>query len=131
MQEIHVPMWRFSEIIKEVCMRDTSASPNDWTPENPLWGHCAVVAVLAHNLYGGTIFRATLDGTDFEFMRSHYWNMIRGQEMDFTSEQFGNNYPKGMIPEPRSRDCILSNDLTRKRYETLAARFNARVRKTD
>lgn len=115
----------FQELLPFICDKKTSVDPNGWKPENPLWGHCAIVAILAKELFGGEILRASLEKTEFTSMRSHYWNRIRnGQEIDFTAAQFGNCYPSGLEPEVRDSGKLLDNADTAKRYYALVYRFN-------
>lgn len=67
----------FKELLPTICNRETSQDPAGWTPENPLWGHCAVVCLAAQNLFGGELLRASLtEVPGFEHMRSHYWNTL-------------------------------------------------------
>ena len=53
---------QFRAILPEICDSETSQSPQGWKPTNPLWGHCAVVSLIAQNLFGGELLRASLDG---------------------------------------------------------------------
>ena len=62
---------------------------------------------------------------------SHYFNLIDGQEVDLTRDQF----PQGtMIPAgqpktkgfPTTRDYVLSFDVTRQRYNVLKANLSQR-----
>lgn len=79
----------FKELLPKICDKKTSSDPNGWMPENPLWGHCAVVSLVAQNLFGGKIARASLQDTEFENLRSHYWNLLpNGIGEDFTVSQF-------------------------------------------
>lgn len=107
-----------------ICTDETTQDQAGWTKENPLWGHCAVVALLAQDLFGGELLRASLDGTPFTSVRSHYWNRLpNGIEVDFTNPQFGDNPPVGLQAETRTREYLLSNPNTRSRYEILKKRF--------
>ncbi|MEX0877787.1 MAG: hypothetical protein WDZ40_02920 [Candidatus Spechtbacterales bacterium] len=118
----------FKELLPKICDKDTTLDPDGWTRKNPLWGHCAVVSVLAQRLFGGELLRASLEGTDFAHMRSHYWNRLFGDTVeDFTANQFGNNYPLGLGPkaETRTVEYVLSNPETKKRYELLLERFES------
>jgi len=116
----------FTSILLKICDRATSADPEHWIPKNPLWGHCAVASLLAQDIFGGDLVRASLEGTPFSAMRSHYWNrFLNGFEVDFTASQFGNNLPANLIGELRERDYVLSNADTRRRYELLAERFKS------
>ena len=114
----------FREIIPKICRKDTSADPDNWTPDNPLWGHCAIVAVLVQDLFDGTILRASLEGTPFAHMRSHYWNDFCGISVDFTADQFDDSYPQRLRPEVSSREHILDQHPdTTMRYNRLKERL--------
>ncbi|MBI5003919.1 hypothetical protein HZC00_02405 [Candidatus Kaiserbacteria bacterium] len=75
----------FESIIHGICVHDTSADPVGWSEESPLWGHCAVIALLIQEVYGGTIYRQSLKGIEgFEHFGSHYSNVLHGGlEADF------------------------------------------------
>lgn len=114
----------FKKLLPKICDRETTLDPDGWTPENPLWGHCAVVSVLAQQLFGGELLRASLEDTEFADMRSHYWNrLFDGAVEDFTAPQFGDNYPKGLKAETRTAEYVLSNPETNKRYLILVSRY--------
>ncbi len=115
---------KFKEILPSICCVETSQDPKNWTLENPLWGHCAVVSLVAQNLFGGELLRASLEGTEFAASRSHYWNRLpNGQEEDFTKAQFGDRYPIGLKAEVRPRSYVLSYPETVVRYKLLAYRL--------
>lgn len=116
---------RFKEILATICDEGTSQDSNGWTPGNPLWGHCAVVSLVAQNLFGVELLRASLTEVPrFEHMRSHYWNKLAdGNIEDFTKPQFGENYPNGLKAEVRARSYVLSYPETVKRYKLLAIRL--------
>lgn len=116
---------KFKEILPLICDKETSQDPNGWSEKNPLWGHCAVVSLVAQNLFGGELLRASLtEVPGFEHMRSHYWNKLAdGSTNDFTKPQFGNNYPTGLKAEVRERSYVLSYPETAKRYKLLSFRL--------
>ncbi|MBU6414838.1 hypothetical protein KGQ34_01150 [Patescibacteria group bacterium] len=117
----------FRKMLPLICDAETSADPDGWTPENPVWGHCAVVSLLAQDFFGGTLLRASLKETLFKAAGSHYWNKLEdGTEVDFTAPQFGNQYPVNLSSETRERAHVLLHPQTKRRYELLALR----VRKT-
>lgn len=113
----------FKKLLPLICDAETSADPDGWTPENPLWGHCAVVSLVAQNFFGGTLLRASLKETHFEAVGSHYWNLLAdGTEVDFTAPQFGNQYPVNLLSETRERARVLLHPQTKRRYELLVLR---------
>ena len=121
----------FSKIIINICRKDTSSSPDAWISKNPLFGHCAVVSLLAQDIWGGEILRASLSNTYFANLRSHYWNLLEnGLEIDFTKEQFTDNYPGNLPSEISSREHILSYPPTFQRYELLKTRFRESLSKS-
>ena len=123
---------RFEELLGTICHRETSSDPNGWTEENPLWGHCAVVSLLAQDYFGGTLLRVSLaEVPEFAHMRSHYYNALPdGSVVDFTAPQFGGRYPGDLKAEERTRDHILSFPETKQRYILLAGRMKSAIEDT-
>lgn len=119
----------FSKIVPKICDRDTSADSEHWSEENPMWGHCAVVSLLAQEQFGGTLLRQSLENVDeLEYLRSHYSNKLPDDlEVDFTLEQFQGRLPKDLPKEERLRERVLSYPDTQKRYELLKSRFQAEL----
>ena len=115
----------FTKILSVICSRDTSVDPLSWSETNPLWGHCAVVALLAQDLFGGVLIRESLAEVEgLEHIRSHYLNFCAdGIERDFTYMQFKAGLPNNLSREERERERILSYGDTQKRYEILKERF--------
>lgn len=115
---------KLQELLRKSWTRETSAKPEDWSPENPAWGQCAVSAVVGWDLLGGKIVRTQRKmiiekNGKMIYQGNHYWNLLPdGREIDFTKEQFPLNTP---IPEakPITKDYILSFAPTRKRYALL------------
>lgn len=110
----------FEAALAQSVTRETSSAPDLWTPENPMLGHCAVASVVAQDYFGGSILRATLKGTDFEYLRSHYWNLLPDGEIDFTKAQFQGRAPQ-MVGFERSREQILEREQDLRRYNLLSA----------
>lgn len=114
----------FKALLPKVCDSNTSADPDRWTRENPLHGNCAVAALLAQDLFGGVILRASLENTEFAHMRSHYVNRSPdGQITDFTAAQFGDKNPQNLEFAQRSREQLLQNESTSRRYKLLKEKF--------
>ena len=55
-----------------------------WTPEDSSLGQCTVTAMVLNDYFGGKIIR----GYSKKYNIYHYWNIIDGQEIDFTFSQF-------------------------------------------
>ncbi|MFA5797924.1 MAG: hypothetical protein WC916_07910 [Candidatus Woesearchaeota archaeon] len=120
----------FEKIIFSICDDTTTQNQEGWTKGNPLWGHCAVISLLAQDIFGGELLRGDLTKiSGFEHMRSHYWNLLPdGTEMDFTRSQFG-EYPPNLLREIRRRDYVLSYPETAKRYKEIVRRFYEHIKK--
>ena len=116
---------QFLSIVKKIASSDTSSDPEGWTIDNPLWGHCANVALLAQDYFGGELTRGSLEGSEkYKHLRSHFWNKLsETDEVDFTEEQFPirPNFTEIGI---RSRDDVLNYPDTKRRYELLKETFN-------
>ncbi|MFA5997584.1 MAG: hypothetical protein WC791_03815 [Candidatus Paceibacterota bacterium] len=124
-QKEEMTIERFLALIKKAARKDTSYDRASWTKENPLWGHCVIVALLAQDHFGGVILRGSLENIHgLEAVRSHYWNKLPdNQHIDFTVEQFKEKLPK-LRPATRSRKKILAYPDVEKRYNRFVSRFN-------
>jgi hypothetical protein len=109
--------------LKNSWSKETSLDPENWTPENPALGQCAVTSVIVNDYLGGEIVWANVILPDGRQV-SHYFNKINGIEKDFTKTQFpeGTVIPNG-IPKTKgyssTREYILSYPKTQQRYELL------------
>ena len=105
--------------LRDVYAADTSADPAHWTPQNPTFGHCAVVAAIVQDHLGGTLLRTTVDEA------SHYFNRLPdGTEVDLTRDQFRVWSPTAV--ETRDREYVLSYPETARRYRLLNDRVRSR-----
>ncbi len=103
--------------------KETSYSPDSWSTDNSPFGQCAVTALVVNDYLGGEIVWADAVLPDGKTV-SHYFNLINGNEVDLTRPQFpqGTVIPKGVMKNknfPTTRDFMLSNDNTKRRYEIL------------
>ena len=92
---------------KETCV---GSLQDCWEKENPALGQCAVTALLVNDYLGGKIMRCMCESG------SHYYNLINDEIVDFTVEQFEHEFPLYEKSEQRTRDYLLSNEDTKKRY---------------
>ena len=83
---------------------------NEWNEENPSLGQCAITALIINDFMGGKIMRCMC--VDI----SHYYNFINNKIVDLTKEQFNGITPNYLSGEERTREYILSNKDTKKRY---------------
>jgi len=99
--------------IRRAWAADTSID-SEWSATCPARGQCAVTALVVQDYLGGQLVRAKVEGI------SHYWNWIRGGEVDLTRDQFTHFAPTAA--GIRSRGYVLSVPDTVRRYETLKER---------
>lgn len=137
-----LPLAELKYLIRKSASRETSVPPAElWTPENPLYGHCAVATALCEDLCGGTTKRGVIPPEWHEQLgyKSHYWNILPdGTDFDLFQEQFPPNFPydafiRGKVGSEFSRDVrarILANDDTKNRYELLRERVETLLRAT-
>lgn len=81
-----------------------------WKEENPSLGQCAITSLVINDYVGGKIMRCMCS------TGSHYYNLINGDIVDLTSEQFGDEKPLYEEASERTREYLLSNDDTKRRY---------------
>ena len=120
----------FRVLLPQICDERTSNDDRGWTPENPLYAHCAVVSLVAQDLFGGELLRASLlPYPEFAHMGSHYWNQLPdGNGIDFTYPQFFGRRPP-LVGKLKSREYVLYDPKTKAprqimgRYKLLALRL--------
>lgn len=119
---------KFLTIIKQVAARDTSFDPDHWSDNNPLWGHCAIVSLLAQDIFGGDLIKASLNNNSkYAYLKSHIWNRINDVDEDFTKDQYLDLSYKNLTGEIRSRNSIYNHSDTIRRYNLLKERFDEKL----
>lgn len=114
----------FVRIMTTISNADTSFDPAGWTSDNPLWGHCVVVSLLAQEEFGGELVKGSLkQRPKYAYLKSHIWNRIDDIDIDFTQEQYDDISYKDLKGEVCSRDSILDNPDAIRRYDLLKRRF--------
>ena len=114
--------------VKEILLKSWSketCSPGlreNWSPENPSLGQCAITAMLVYYLCGGKIMRCMAS------TGSHYYNMIDDKIVDLTVEQFMGEVPKYEEGQERTIDYLLSNEDTKIRFLMLSKEFSYNMR---
>ena len=81
-----------------------------WSKENPTLGQCAITAMAVYDLFGGKIMRCMVSSG------SHYYNIIDDHIVDLTADQFLGEKPLYEEGTERTREYLLSNEDTKKRY---------------
>lgn len=118
----------FIKILRKVASQDTSVDPGGWTPENPLWGHCAIVSLLVQDYFGGELMRGAFDRNHkYSHIRSHFWNSFTEGEIDFTAEQYPDLKFTDLPKELRDRSMVLKHINTQLRYNLLKERFEKMI----
>ncbi len=100
----------YSSWCKDTC---SPGLREEWSEENPSLGQCAITALIVNDIFGGKIMRCMASSG------SHYYNMIDDKLIDLTVEQFKGEIPGYDKGEERTREYLLSNDDTKKRYKKL------------
>ena len=95
---------------KETCY---PTCKNQWNNDNKTLGHCAIVALIINDYFGGDICKIKVNDI------SHYFNHINDKIVDFTSDQFKTDKIDYSNYVLKTREEILINDNTRIRYEIL------------
>lgn len=103
--------------------KETSYFPAEWNELNPSFGQCAITALIVNDYFGGDIVWSEAILPNGQKI-SHFFNMVKGKEVDLTHSQFpeGTIVPKGVEKKKdfaSTREFMLSSDNTKKRYELL------------
>lgn len=92
---------------------DTSFWPDEWTPDRPSHGQCAVTALLVHDRFGGELLRTVNQGVP------HYWNQLSSVEVDLTRDQFEVWAPEQPVTSVGRDDLVTSGPTLAARYRQL------------
>lgn len=93
-----------------------SAFKDKWSKQNPTCGQCTITSLIVQNYFGGTIHRIKLSNGN-----THYFNIVNGEIIDLTREQFDIENVNISYDdcETIDRQALLKNEDTRKRYNLL------------
>ena len=94
--------------------KETSYWPDEWSDEVPSIGQCAITSLLVQDFLGGDIEEVVVEDG-----RVHFRNIVPTLgTVDLTEDQFPEDI--GFIhSKPATRQEILTNEDTRKRYSLL------------
>ena len=101
------------EILNKVYQKDT-AHPKwraRWSKENNTCGQCVPTALVVQYYFGGEIYKHNNE--------SHYFNVISGEVVDLTKEQFDYELD---YTNSRPKQPDLHSPQTKERYELLKKR---------
>ncbi len=85
----------------------------DWSAGNPSCGQCAVSALVVQDFLGGRLAKIYVGQI------SHYFNIVNGGVIDLTVKQFGDAKIDYSNYDIKTRQQILSDQDTKKRYQKL------------
>ncbi len=103
--------------------KETSYCPAEWSELNPSFGQCAITALIVNDYFGGDIVWAEAVLPNGQKI-SHFFNMIKGKEVDLTRSQFpeGTIVPKGIEKKKSfasTREYLMSYKNKNSRYTVL------------
>jgi hypothetical protein len=100
---------------------------DEWSPENPGRGQCAVTALVVQDLLGGELLLAEVLNADGSWQGLHYWNRLAsGAEVDMTRDQFSAT-ELVQAPEVVPRPPDTSTGRLAPQYQALATAVRARL----
>ena len=115
--ELYLEIKKYADNLKNACSAETCYPLNrsQWSKDNPLYGHCALVVAGIYYKFGGDIMRGIIKENGI----SHYWNRINNIDYDMTYEQFGDNGTEIIDAQVSNIERIMSNEDTVSRYQLL------------
>lgn len=105
--------------LQDVWAKDTSHgdSEDSWSDDNKSAGQCAITSLLVNDIFGGKLAKMRVGDV------GHYFNIIDEKVVDLTAEQFGEMEISYNDYEERTRERMLEDVDTKKRYELLKSRM--------
>lgn len=101
-----------------------SCSPSlreNWPNGNIAKGQCFVTAVAVRDTFGGEVFELHISEKEI-----HYYNVVDGEIVDLSSEQFGEHITSDfyLAGIPSDISLRLRDPIKKKRYEVLICRMH-------
>lgn len=132
----HVVFRSFGDIERVIRSAWSAASCDpvdldEWSPQNPARGQCAVTALIVQEFVGGELLLADVHNDDGSRQGVHFWNRLAGGlEVDLTREQFR---PTEVVQSPKviERPADLSGGRLYPQYVALAAAVRAGLQAAD
>lgn len=102
--------------LSEVWCAETCAPRmrDKWSKSNMTLGQCSVTAFLVQDIFGGDVYGIPLGDGNY-----HCFNIIDGQKVDLTSEQFGDKVLNYDDIYPQTREEHFAKTEKHDRYELL------------
>ncbi len=113
----------YNKLKKAWCKESCSPSLREkWPNGNIAKGQCFVTAAAVRETFGGEIFELHI--TEKEI---HYYNIIDGEIVDLSSEQFGDDITAEFYREviPSNIALKMSDPIKRNRYAVLSNRMKS------
>lgn len=120
---LNMNLTKFEKALQKSWSKETSYCPDEWDSSNLSLGQCAISALMVNDYFGGDIIWSHVLLPTGQKV-SHYYNLIDSKVVDLTRSQFpeGTIVPEGTDKKKgfaSTREFMLSNDNTKKRYELL------------
>ncbi|MBC2772603.1 hypothetical protein H6M51_07000 [Rhizobium sp. AQ_MP] len=115
MVHLNVDLEQFAKRLASAWSRETSSL---WSSDNPARGQCGVTSLVVHDVFGGRILKTLLP------QRPHFYNLIEGRRLDFTSSQF--DVPIDYLDLPSDRQEAMT-DTNPFQYRALCSRLGLPV----
>ncbi len=93
---------------------------NEWNPNNKTLGQCAITSLIINDYLDGKIMKTIVNDI------GHYFNLIDNEVIDLTVDQFLGIIPNYKDSIEKTREYILENEDTNKRYTILKNKINKR-----
>ncbi len=100
----------------------SAQSSSKWRIGNPAKGQCGVTSLVVQDILGGEIRKTRLDEG------WHFYNVINGERMDFTEEQFSSKIDYQDIDSNRAEAYL---DTNRAQYSYLKSQVNRHLERAE
>jgi len=100
----------------------STQSSSKWSVENPAKGQCGVTSLVVQDILGGEIRKTRLDEG------WHFYNVINGERMDFTEEQFSSKIDYQDIDSNRAEAY---QDTNNAQYSCLKSQVNRHLARAE
>ncbi|MGB4957801.1 MAG: hypothetical protein WBO49_05095 [Candidatus Saccharimonas sp.] len=108
-----------AQAVRSSWSKETSASPDEWTPDTPALGQCVPTSLVVQDLLGGDLERLATQRNGSR--ETHYRNILPdGETLDVSRDQYPED--QQFVPAPVEgdvREYVLGNENTRRRYALL------------
>jgi len=100
----------------------SAQSSSKWSVENPAKGQCGVTSLVVQDILGGEIRKTRLDEG------WHFYNVINGERIDFTEEQFSSKIDYQDIESNRAEAY---QDTNNAQYSCLKSQVNRHLARAE